>query len=283
MNIQKLLDEGVKILEENSKVEATLESRLLLEYALNCDRVYLLLNKNEVVDKDKIDKYFEYIRLRVLGKPLQHITGSQEFMGIDFTVNEHTLIPRPETEELVELALELINRDSLKYVMDIGTGSGCIPISLCKSNSNLRCMGVDNSKQAIKIAKKNTVKHKVNNKIDWIESDLFSEVSKKYLNKIDMIISNPPYIKTKDINDLMVEVKEFEPITALDGGEDGLYYYRKISKDAKKYLKENAYLLYEVGHDQCNDVINILKANNYSKIKFKKDLSGINRIVYARN
>jgi release factor glutamine methyltransferase len=281
MTVNQILKEGIKILDEYNKEESKLDARLILESVLNCDRVYIILNGNKEITKEEYNNYINNILNRAKGIPLQHLIGKQQFMGLDFFVNGNVLIPRPETEELVELAMKIINENNFKTVMDIGTGSGCIPISLKYNIDNIFCIGVDISKDALKIASKNEEFNNISN-IKWIASNLFDNIDNEYLGNIDLIISNPPYIPTKEISNLMTEVKDFEPISALDGGEDGLYFYKKISEQSKKYLKNGGYLLYEVGHDQCDEVMDILEYNSFKNISYKQDVFGVKRIVYAQ-
>jgi release factor glutamine methyltransferase len=276
-----VLEKATSVLKEEGKTEAQLDARLLLSNVLNYNRVELIMNKDKEIDATTYEAYMKFIQLRAKGMPLQHIVGEQEFMGITFKVNEHTLIPRRETEELVELALSLLDANEFQRVMDVGTGSGCIPISLASLKKNVDCIGIDISKEALKIAKYNSGINAVDHKLTWICSDLFESVGEEYVDRIDMLISNPPYIKTEDIDILMPEVKNFEPHTALDGGKDGLDFYRRICAEAGKYLKSTGFIIFEIGYNQKEEVISLLEENNYIDIECKKDLSGKDRIVYA--
>lgn len=282
VTINHVLQEATKLLKDNGKMDASIDARLLLAHVLNYDRVGLLIHGNEELELDTYVKYNQLIELRINGIPLQHILGEQDFMGITFKVNQDTLVPRRETEELVELALGLLSEKKEQIVIDIGTGSGCIPIALASFNKSVSCLGIDISASALKIAKSNGEMNHVDKQITWILSDLFQEISNEYYNHVDMIISNPPYIKTEDIETLMVEVKEHEPRMALDGGEDGLVFYRRICNQGKRFLKKEGYILFEIGHDQKESVVNILKENGYKNLGYKKDLSGLDRIVYAQ-
>lgn len=279
--INEVLKEGISILDKHNKTDSMIDARLLLEYTLNCDRVYILINANKEISEELYNKYIKNINYRASGKPLQYIMGKQQFMGLDFIVNKDVLIPRRETEELVELVINIIDDNNIKIVMDVGTGTGCIPISLRHRYNNIIFIGIDYSKEALAIASKNAVLNNTKD-IKWIESNIFNNVDNKYVNSIDLITSNPPYIPTKEIDTLMSEVKNHEPKMALDGGEDGLYFYKEISKQAYKYLKDGGHIVYEVGHNQCSEIMDILSQYNYKDISYKKDLSGINRIVYAR-
>lgn len=280
MTIQKLLEQGTRILSDLGQADAKLDARLFLEEALGCNRLYIILNPNLELTEAQTNLYNNFISDRAKGIPLQHILGHQEFMGLDFIVSQDTLIPRKETEELVELALNLINEKPNALIMDLGTGTGCIPISLSVLKNGIEAIGVDISKKALDIAKENGYKHSVNNRINWVLSDLYSSVG-LYKGRLDMIISNPPYIKSMDIENLMVEVKEYEPLLALDGGRDGLDFYRRICEGAGYFLKEKGYILFEIGHDQADDVIKLLEQNEFRDIICKKDFSGRDRIIYA--
>lgn len=281
VSIQNALAQAKNILNQKNIADFEKDSELLLEYCLKTDRAGILLNRNNNLSNEKLNKYMELINYRAEGKPLQYITGEQEFMGLSFIVNENTLIPRRETEELVEIALDIIKEPML--IMDIGTGSGCIPISIASLNENVECIGVDYSKKALEVAKKNGIKNNVSKRIKWIYSDLFNNISMEYYNAIDVIISNPPYIKSDIVDSLMKEVKDYEPRIALDGGKDGLDFYRKIIIQAKKFLKQGGYICFEIGHDQKKEVEELLVENQYYNIRCKKDLSGFDRMIVAQN
>lgn len=282
VTINQVLQQGIQRLTNHGKSDAALDARLLLSHTLNYDRVALLIHGSDIIEQKEYQTFFDYIEQRAKGIPLQHIIGEQEFMGLTFKVNNNTLIPRRETEELVELALSYLSDSNKQLVMDMGTGSGCIPIALSYFKDNIACIGVDYSKLALDMAKLNSEANSVDEKITWILSDIFKEVPNNLFNNVDMIISNPPYIKSDEIEDLMTEVKDYEPRMALDGGKDGLDFYRTISIEGKKYLKQGGYILFEIGHDQREAVMHILIESGYMEIGYKKDLSGIDRIVYAQ-
>ena len=226
--------------------------------------------------KEDEEKYFQYINKLKNGIPLQYITNNQEFMKLNFFVDENVLIPRADTEILVEEVISLANDDKNK-ILDVCTGSGAIAVSLAKYIKNSNVMAIDISKEALKIAEKNAFNNNVN--IKFIESDLFNNLEE---NDFDIIVSNPPYIRENVINELSIEVKH-EPKIALDGGKDGLDFYRKLSSESYKYLKEDGYLCLEIGYDQKNEVIEILKnEKKYKNIYSKKDLFGNDRIIIAQ-
>lgn len=257
--------------------EAELDARLLLEYVCGTTRHDLLVHGDREVDNAMIDKYNEMLTRRENRIPLQHITGSQEFMGLNFVVNEHVLIPRQDTEILVEQAWKSAKGE--KRILDMCTGSGCILISLLHLLPQCSGVGVDISKDALTVAKKNgesILQDK--EQIQWIESDLFTNVQGEF----DIIVSNPPYIRTKVIEELMPEVKEHEPILALDGLEDGLYYYKRITEEASGYLKAGGMIFYEIGYDQAEDVSTLLKSNGYTEIEVIRDYAGLDRVVCGK-
>ena len=242
------------------------EARLLLAYALNVDSNDII--KFDEINEEKFKAFEDAVNKRISGVPYAYITGHKEFMKLNFKVDENVLIPRPETEILVEEALKI----NAKNVLDMCTGSGCIAISIAYYNKEAKVTGTDISKQAIELAKENALNNGVN--IKFVNSNLFEDIDEKY----DLIVSNPPYIKTDIINTLNIEVRN-EPIIALDGGEDGLLFYRKIAEEARNHLTANGYLLFEIGFDQGQEVMNILKKNNYKNIMIKKDYSGNDRII----
>lgn len=280
-SIHKVLEAGIQTLSHSGKAEAALEARLLLEAVLECDRTYLVIHKDEVISENNLEQYFKWIEERVTGRPIQYILKQQEFMGLKFRVTPFTLVPRRETEELVELALNFLSEDQVSTIMDIGTGTGCIPISLTVLNKKVIAIGVDLSQEALDVALDNSLMHKVDSRIMWVHSDIFDGIDSVWLGKIDMILSNPPYIRTEDIDHLMLEVKGFEPRMALDGGPDGLDFYRRICKDAKSFLKEGGALLLEIGYDQGKEVCELLSQYGFKQVQCKKDLSGMDRMICA--
>ncbi len=280
-SIKDALNQAKNILKMNKIADFEKDAELLLEYCIKMDRAGILLNRDTILSDEKLNIYMELINDRAKGKPLQYITGEQEFMGLSFMVDENTLIPRRETEELVEIALDIIKEPML--VMDIGTGSGCIPISIAALNEKVECIAVDYSKKALEIAKKNGIKNNVSKRVKWIYSDLFNNISMEYYNAIDVIISNPPYIRSEVVDTLMKEVKDYEPRMALDGGKDGLDFYRRIIVQAKKFLRQGGHICFEIGYDQKNEIEELLIENQYNNIRCKKDLSGLDRMIIAQN
>lgn len=260
-----------------------LDVELLLEKALGgVDRLYIHLNINKELTKEQEYIFEDLIKDRLNGRPIAYIVGNREFMGLDFYVQEGVLIPRPDTEPLVEEIIELCkNKDDVR-ILDIGTGSGAITVSLAKYIEKSKLMSFDISEIALEIGKKNAINNGVDSKIEFIKSDLFTAIENKG-TEFDVIVSNPPYIRKKDIETLHTQVKDYEPYNALEGGEDGLDFYRNITEQSKLYLSKGGILAYEVGHDQAEDVKHIMKHHGYTKIYTKKDLQGIDRVVIGFN
>ena len=260
----------IKYSQELEKISDTprLDVELFLQKALGgVDRIYIHLNLNKELTTEQYDEFIKYINDRINGRPVAYIVGNREFMGLDFFVKEGVLIPRPDTETLVEEIIELCkNKSEQINILDIGTGSGAITVSLAKY--------IENSK----VGKINAINNEVDNKIEFVKSDVFSAI-KDTEKQFDVIVSNPPYIPKKDIETLHTQVKDYEPYNALEGGEDGLDFYRQITKESIDYLKQGGILAYEVGHDQAEDVSEIMKSYGYTKIYKKKDIQGIDRVV----
>lgn len=269
---KELLQSAQRILQEKQITDANVDAWLLLSHVFGINRTDYLLHSDKTVDDADSKRYMELVDLRASHIPLQHITGTQEFMGIEFCVTPDVLIPRQDTEILVEEVLKICNG---KTVLDMCTGSGCIIISTAKLGKPDKTVGVDISEKALKVAAKNAMRNNV--RIEFIYSNLFENVEGYY----DIIVSNPPYIPTQVIHDLMPEVKNHEPILALDGDEDGLSFYRRIAVESKKYLNREGKLLFEIGYDQGNKVRDILISEGYTDIIIKKDLSGLDRVVTA--
>ena len=256
-----------------------LDVEILLEKALgDVDSLYIRLNLNKEVTEEEFNLFNKLIEDRLKGRPIAYIVGNREFMGLDFYVQEGVLIPRPDTEALVEEVIEICDGKEGLNVLDIGTGSGAITVSLAKYLKNPKVKSFDISEIALEIGKKNAINNNVDDKIDFVKSDLFSAIKDMNI-QFDVIVSNPPYIPKKEIETLHTQVKDYEPYNALEGGEDGLDFYRDITKQSINYLKQSGVLAYEVGHDQAQDVAKIMQDNGYTNIYTKKDLQGIDRVV----
>ncbi|MBQ2986721.1 MAG: peptide chain release factor N(5)-glutamine methyltransferase [Tyzzerella sp.] len=275
MTLKQAYEYGQEQLKNAEIDDAALDAWYLLEYVTGVSRAMYFLDMNREISLEQETKYCSYVATRAKHVPLQHITGVQEFMGLEFLVNEHVLVPRQDTEVLVECVLEDLK--SGIHILDMCTGSGCILLSLLKlcRMSNVNGVGVDISEEALKVAKQNAEKLEVNAR--FISSDLFCDVEGKY----DVIVSNPPYIRTSVIEELKEEVKFHDPFIALDGKEDGLYFYRRIVEDSPKYLKKGGKLYFEIGHDQGEDVSKLMKDAGFVDVTVKKDLAGLDRVVFG--
>lgn len=282
MKARDLLNFGQEALKLSGIYEWDYDSRTLLEWSLNISRTDLILEPNLEVSEEKALQYKAYIERRASHEPLQYIMGECEFMGLPFTVNENVLIPRQDTEVLIEWILEKerIHWNQEMTLLDVCTGSGCIAISvdvLWKENGYkpLKTSALDISEKALKVAKKNSDRNKA--AIQFYPSNMFEAISEEY----DIIVSNPPYIPTKVVDGLMEEVVGHEPRIALDGMEDGLHFYRILAKEGKKHLKEGGRLYLEIGHDQGESVPKLLFEEGFSGIEVRKDLAGNDRCVVA--
>lgn len=282
MTYKELYDYGVRELMEASIEEAVLDARLLLEYICHTDRNTLLVHSDSERNSFEEEFYKIAIAKRKEHIPLQHITGEQEFMGLTFRVNEHTLIPRQDTELLVEEAMRYLG-DGMR-ILDMCTGSGCILLSLLKYSNECEGIGIDISEKALLIAKENAERLKLD--AVFLNGDLFEPLdgftSERTSDRLfDIIISNPPYIASGVIPSLMPEVRENEPLMALDGMEDGLYFYRKIIENAPFYMRKGAMLFLEIGYDQREAVSSVLEKRGFEEIVVLKDYAGLDRVVRA--
>ena len=250
------------------------ESWFLMEAVCGISRSFYLLHEQEAMDPVQEQVYFALTRQRCGRMPLQYLTGEQEFMGLNFVVNSNVLIPRQDTEVLVEEALKQI-RPGME-VLDLCTGSGCIIISIMKNVPQITATASDISKQALIVAKENAKLNEVS--IQFECSNLFDNLKGTF----DVIVSNPPYIRTEEIAKLMPEVRDFEPYDALDGKEDGLMFYRQIIEQAKQYLKSDGYLMFEIGYDQGEAVSTLMKQAGYEDVRVVKDLAGSDRVVTGK-
>lgn len=278
MKIKELIEYGKNTLNKNEVQDSSIISRILAEYILNFNRQEIIANLDKEVKEEQRVRYYLALIEIIQGMPIQYITNKQEFMKLDFYVDENVLIPQPDTEILVEKAIEEAKKIENVEILDMCTGSGCIGISIAKNIENAKVTLVDISKNAIEIAKKNALRNKVESQLTFIQSNMFEKVEKKF----DIIVSNPPYIKTDVIPKLDKQVQN-EPHIALDGGKDGLKFYKIIIEEAKKYLKENGKLILEIGYDQKEEVENLIKqSGQYKKIEVIKDLSQNDRVIIGK-
>ena len=281
LTLKQLYKVGTVKLAEEGIEEFSLDAWYLLEYVTGVSKAMYFAEPERAVSEENADRYIDCIRQRAAHIPLQHITGEQEFMGYPFYVNEHVLIPRQDTEILVEEAIQIM-RPKMK-ILDMCTGSGCIVLSIlkmCKEKyymTDLQGIGADVSEEALKVARENSRRLEV--PVTWIQSDLFAKIPEE--EKYDVIVSNPPYIETAVIDTLQEEVRLHDPYIALDGKEDGLYFYRRIISEAGKYLKPQGKLMFEIGCDQAEAVEELMINAGYEQITVKKDLAGLDRVVYG--
>ena len=279
MTIMEAIKKGMIEL-KNSNIESPkLKARLLMQFTLNKPRQYVIVNDMEELNKNEEKKFFDAILKLRKGNPLEHITNQKEFMKLNFFVDENVLIPRQDTEILVEETIKIAQKIKAKKILDLCTGSGAIAVSLAKYLPQSEITAIDISNEALKIAKKNAINNQVEKQITFISSDMFTNLNDE---KFDIIVSNPPYIRKNVIDTLDEEVKK-EPYIALDGGEDGLYFYKKIIKESYQYLKYGGYLCLEIGFDQKIDVIELIEnEEKYGNTYSKKDLYDNDRIVVTR-
>ncbi|MDO5574375.1 MAG: peptide chain release factor N(5)-glutamine methyltransferase [bacterium] len=296
MTYRELYEAGRRCLRDASVHEEELDARLLLEFLCHTDRSYLLAHGDEPVSGETEEQYLKMVSKRAAHIPLQYITNEQEFMGLPFYVNQNVLIPRQDTECLVEEAMREI-QDGMA-VLDVCTGSGCIMISLMKYKNDLRCVATDLSKEALQVAERNRQTLGVTDGLRLVQSDLLEnaegirkalhEITERLLqrdvqaiDRFDVIISNPPYICSDVIETLEPEVKDHEPRMALDGTADGLLFYRKLAEQAPDFLNHGGRLFFEIGYDQGQAVTEILTQSGYTDIRVVKDLAGLDRVVSA--
>lgn len=279
MTISEAIKKGMIELKNENIEEPKLKSRLLMQSILNQTRQYVIVNDMEELEKNKEEQYFSAIKILKKGIPIEHITHQKEFMKLNFFVDKNVLIPRQDTEILVEEVIKIAQKTNAKKILDLCTGSGAIAVSLAKYLPQSEITAIDISNDALKIAKKNAVSNNVENQITFISSDMFTNLNEE---KFDIIVSNPPYIKTNVIDNLDIQVKN-EPHIALDGGKDGLYFYKKIINESYQYLKYKGFLCLEIGFDQKIDVIEIIEnTNNFDGTYSKKDLYDNDRIIITQ-
>ena len=277
MNYQELLVDASKQLKSYKFNSAKLDAELILSKTLGLSRETILLNLNEKINDKVLENFNYYLKLRKQNKPIAHILGFKDFWKYKFKVDRDVLIPRPETELIIEQALKILPKLSNKNILDIGTGSGCIIISIIKERENCKATAIDKSLKALKVAKLNAEMHQVKKKIKFLNID----VDKYFANKYDLILSNPPYIKDSEILSLDKDVKLNEPKLALSGGKSGLNKVFKVIKKSQKLLKTNGKLILEIGDKQSKEVKKYLIKNNFNQIQVFKDLSRKDRCIVS--
>lgn len=276
-SIAEVLKDASRVLEGGGVPEARREAGSLLSFVLGKDRTFLISHAEDPVDDDSFDRMREFVGRRAAGEPLQYITGFQDFYGRDFRVTPDVLIPRPETELLVEAALEVRTTDSA-FICDVGTGSGCIAITLLCEIPGARAVAVDKSAAALEIARDNAVKQAVMDRAEFVVSDCFDALDPREY-QFDLIVSNPPYVSESALAGLQREVRDHEPLVALTPGVDGLSVIRRLLTQAPAYLKPKGHLLIEIGFDQGEAVRSLVDEGVWCLIEVRPDLQGIPRIV----
>ena len=276
--IGSLLVSGYEVL-KNANIESyQLDTQLLLGKAINKDRVFVLTNRDVEVSPELALVFIDFIDLRKHKMPVKYILGHCEFMGYDFKIKEGVLIPRADTEILVETIISYINCNKYRSICDVCAGSGIVGITTALECRDTEVLSLDISNVALEVTELNIKDMNLNSRVKVRYSDLMEYALENNL-KFDLVVSNPPYIKTKDIQDLMEDVKNYEPFEALCGGEDGLYFYRKITEQSVAVLNKGGMLAFEIGYDQKHQVMTILKEKGFSKIESFRDLSGNDRVV----
>ena len=289
ISVNNLLKKGIAYLGQGDYFNPLLDAQILLMFLLDVDKIYLYTHGAEEVTEEIAEEFMKLIKLRASRYPLQYIIGSQEFMGLDFKVREGVLVPRPDTEVLVEKIIEIVNdgyfdgKDNINIV-DIGTGSGAITLSLAHYIKNSSLYSVDISPIALEVAKENASVHLLEDRVKFLKGNMLEPLYAENLQgKVDILVSNPPYIATSVIEKLQIEVSTYEPKLALDGGADGLDFYRQIVNAANDFLSERGILAFEIGYDQGEDVCNLLhQSGNFKHVELFTDLSGMDRVVIGQ-
>lgn len=274
MTLREAFAYGKDLLAKADIEEYETDAWLLLEGAAKCTRNDLFLRGEEALSEDQLNRYHSYLEKRMSRIPVQQILGVQCFCGLDFLVTEDVLCPRLDTEVLIEEALKRIKPGS--RILDMCTGSGCILLTLLHFGKDCTGIGADLSEKALAVAKKNA--EKLEKEAVFLQSDLFENITGKY----DVIVSNPPYIATKEIETLAPEVRLHEPFMALDGKEDGLFFYRRIIKEAPAYLEDEGWLMFEIGWDQGEKVSEMMSTAGFTSVQVIRDLAGLDRVVIGK-
>lgn len=284
--ISSLLEKGIEILGEGDYFNPLLDAQILLSHLLDVDKIYLYTHNNDPVEKDTVEEFLKLIDLRKSRYPLQYLIGKQEFMGLDFYVKPGVLVPRPDTEVLVEKIIDLVEEGYFEdkeqiTIADIGTGSGAITLSLAHFIKNAFLYSVDISEDALEVAKENCKTHSLEGRVRFLKGSMLEPlIEEGLIGEIDLLVSNPPYIPTGVIEGLQREVSTFEPKLALDGGEDGLDFYRELVDRSSKVMASKSIIAFEIGYDQGESVKNLLLAKGeFKNIEIITDLSGNDRVV----
>ena len=266
-------------MQSNKIAEPRREAASLLAFALQKDKTFFIAHPEYKLSNEEEKLFFDVLYRRANREPFQYITGKQEFYGLDFTVTRDVLIPRPETEMIVENAIDLLKKIEKPRFCEVGIGSGCISVAILYELNSASAIGLDISENALCIAKKNAERHKVLDRLQLILSDVFASLADE---TFDLIVSNPPYIPSEEIATLQAEVRRFEPLNALTDGKDGLSIIKQIVTETPKFLKDNGFLLMEIGFNQAEEVKKYFTAQIWQKVDILPDLQGIPRMVKAQ-
>jgi release factor glutamine methyltransferase len=279
----EILNQAVEKLRSEKVDRPRTNAELLLGAVLDVPKIELYLNRNFILTPQQIDQYNQFLQERIAGRPLQYIIGSTEFFGLEFKVNGSVLIPRPETETVVEEVIQRLKNHPSPKIIDIGTGSGAIAVSLAKNLKNAAVFATDISPDALLVAKENARMNQVENQIEFLHGDLFEPLRNKQLEgQIDCIASNPPYVNQDEFDQLPKEVRDFEPVVALKSDQEGMSFHKRIIEGAVDFLKRDGILALEVGLGQAKQVAEfVVEIDKFKHIEIKKDLGGIERIVIA--
>ena len=278
ISIADAMRQGAQILQDAQLAEARREASGLLQHIMGRDRTFVLAHPEHQLSQAQLQTFRELLKRRVAGEPLQYLTAQQSFFGLDFEVAPAVLIPRPETELLVELALEIIQGTRAPSICDVGTGSGCIAITLLHERTDAHAVAIDISKSAIEIAKRNARRHEVQGRLTFVHATCFSSLSPAEFS-FDLIVSNPPYVADDELTGLQREVRDHEPREALAGGPDGLDVVRQLLSESEAFLKPGGHLLIEIGFNQASLVQSLLEKQNWLAKGIRPDLQGIPRVV----
>lgn len=284
--ISEAITEAAARLEHSEVAEARRTAGVLLCHVLDVERTHLLTRSNESISEANYEIFLRLVQRRAAGEPLQYITGHQEFYGLDFIVTPDVLIPRPETEFLVERVLKLIgeSKEASPLVVDVGTGSGCIAVSVAVHARNARVLATDVSRSSLDIAIKNAAKHGVRDRVEFLAGDLLAPLAGRDLEgAIDILAANPPYVNAGSVDDLQKEVRDWEPHAALFGGPEGLDFYRRLLEEAIEYLKPEGFMVIEIGYDQFAAIEELSAAYSWEIVDVTRDLQDIPRTLTLRN
>jgi len=280
MNIGLALSQAKQRLKGSGIVSFNIDANLLLCHTLNKSKEFIIFNPEVNISTQQSSDFEELIARRQKYEPISHILQKREFYNRDFLVTKNVLDPRADSESLIEYVLNYFRDDKKLELLEVGVGSGCLIITILSELKNSNAKAVDISNKAIEVAKKNSSAHNLGGRLEIIESDLFTNISIE--EKFDIIISNPPYIKSADINNLQDDVKNFEPLMALDGGEDGLDFYRRIAQESQKHLNKDGSIILEIGAGQEKEIEEIFQENGFNFINSKKDLASIIRVLHFK-